>query len=63
MNNALFAPLANSGQFQRIMDFIRGGQSPCSAFGVSGSYKHYLYSTIVQSVKNPILIITPNHII
>lgn len=63
MNDSLFAPLISSGQFQRIMDYIGAGHSPCSIFGVSGSRKNHIYAAITMISDNPILIIAPNHII
>lgn len=63
MNQALFAPLVTSGQFQQIMDFIGAGYSPCSVFGVSSARKNHIYSAIASNVKRPILIIVPNHIV
>ncbi len=62
MKKALFAPLVSSGQFQRLTDFIRGGKSPCSVFGVPQTKKSHIFSAMALSGKKPILIITPNHI-
>ena len=63
MENALFAPLFGSGQFQRITDFIGGGKSPCSVFGVPQTKKSHILAGIILSQDRPLLIIAPNHII
>jgi len=63
MENALFAPLKSSGQFQRLMDFVRGGKSPCSVFGVPQTKKSHIFAAVMQESQRPILIITPNHIV
>ena len=63
MENALFAPLTSSGQYQRLSDFIRGGIGPCSVFNAPQTKKSHIYSALALSHGRPILIITPNHII
>ena len=62
MKKALFAPLTESGQFQRLKDFVRGGNSPCSVFNVPQSKKSHIFSAVATEFKRPIVIITPNHI-
>jgi transcription-repair coupling factor (superfamily II helicase) len=62
MEKALFAPLTQSGQFQRLTDFIRGGKSPCSVFGVPQTKKAHIYSALMLTHARPLLIVTPNHI-
>ncbi len=62
MKQALFAPLLNSGQFQRLTDFIRGGISPCSVFNVPQTKKAHIFSALAITKNRPLFILTPNHI-
>jgi transcription-repair coupling factor (superfamily II helicase) len=45
------------------MDYIGAGNTPCSVFGVSSARKNHIYGALASTVKRPLLIIVPNHIV
>lgn len=62
IHTAVFGPLSQSGPYQQLTNVIRGGQLPCSAFGLSDGQKVYLLAGLASSHKRPILIITASEI-
>ncbi len=57
MQKALFSTLWDTGAWQRLEQAIRGGQMPCSAFGVSEARRSHLIPAIMARIDRPLLIV------
>ena len=55
MNDAVRPLIAKSGAFQDVLKCIRGGQLPCSVFGVTPHAKPYFAEAAAKRVTPPLV--------
>lgn len=58
MNNAVSPLIEKSGAFAEVAKYIRGGQLPCSVFGVTPHAKAYFAQAAAHSAHRQVLCIT-----
>lgn len=57
---AVFSTLTQSGMWQRLLQAVSGGQTPCSVFGMAEGQKTYLAAALSALGDRPLLIVTPS---
>ena len=62
MDKILFSALWDTGPWQRLEECIRGGQMPCSAFGVSEARRSHLIPAIMQRLNRPVIVVVNSDI-
>ncbi|MDD3243652.1 MAG: transcription-repair coupling factor [Eubacteriales bacterium] len=62
MNTAVFGALQQSGPYQQLTSHIRGGQLPCSAFGLCDGEKAYLLAGLLVHKQRPLVIVCASEI-
>ena len=58
MNDAVSPLIIKSGAFQDVLKYIRGGQLPCSVFGVTPHAKAYFAEAVARSAGRQVLCVT-----
>ncbi|MEA5004113.1 MAG: hypothetical protein VB081_11505, partial [Christensenella sp.] len=58
MNDTISPLIEKSGAFEEVLKCIRGGQLPCSVFGVTQNAKPYFAEAVRRSVHKQVLCIT-----
>ena len=62
MDKALFGALWDTGPWQRLEECVRGGQMPCSAFGVSENRASHLIPALMARTGRPVIVIVNSDI-
>ncbi|MEA4853485.1 MAG: transcription-repair coupling factor [Christensenella sp.] len=58
MGNAIWPLIEKSGAFEEVKNHIRGGQLPCSAFGVTYHAKPYFAQAVSKAAGRPVICVT-----
>ena len=58
MNHTVSPLIEKSGAFQDVLNCIRGGQLPCSVFGVTPHAKAYFADAVARAAQKQVLCIT-----
>jgi len=62
MDKALFGALWDTGPWQRLEECVRGGQMPCSAFGVSENRVSHMIPALMAKTGRPVLVVVNSDI-
>jgi transcription-repair coupling factor (superfamily II helicase) len=62
MDKALFGALWDTGPWQRLEECVRGGQMPCSAFGVSENRVSHMAPALAAKTGRPVLVVVNSDI-